>query len=89
MGRIFRAQCQHLTPRTLENWLEGNAGVEPAQGGFLLHYFDKAGLSGYFFNHANDCGGNHLRSESCVLWPTGLDRREGRIIGLKLDLRSQ
>ena len=25
----------------LENWLEGNAGVEPAQGGFLLHYLDK------------------------------------------------
>ena len=41
MGRIFRAQCQHLTPRTLENWLEGNAGVEPTQGGFLLHYLDK------------------------------------------------
>ena len=27
----------------LENWLEGNAGVEPAQGGFLLHYLDKLG----------------------------------------------
>jgi hypothetical protein len=25
----------------LENWLEGNAGVEPDQGGFLLHYLDK------------------------------------------------
>jgi Protein of Unknown function (DUF2784) len=25
----------------LENWLEGKAGVEPAQGGFLLHYLDK------------------------------------------------
>ena len=25
----------------LENWLEGYAGVEPAQGGFLLHYLDK------------------------------------------------
>ncbi len=25
----------------LENWLERNAGVEPAQGGFLLHYLDK------------------------------------------------
>ena len=25
----------------LENWLEGNAGVEPYQGGFLLHYLDK------------------------------------------------
>src|ERR1019366_8687600 len=49
----------------------------------------QAGLSGYFFNHANDCGGNHLRSESCVLWPAGLDRREGRTIGLELDRRSQ
>lgn len=25
----------------LENWLESNAGVEPAQGGFLLHYLDE------------------------------------------------
>jgi hypothetical protein len=26
---------------TLENWLEAKAGVEPYQGGFLLHYLDK------------------------------------------------
>lgn len=25
----------------LENWLEGRSGVEPYQGGFLLHYLDK------------------------------------------------
>jgi hypothetical protein len=25
----------------LENWLEGKIGVEPYQGGFLLHYLDK------------------------------------------------
>jgi Protein of Unknown function (DUF2784) len=25
----------------LENWLEQKAGVEPYQGGFLLHYMDK------------------------------------------------
>ena len=25
----------------LENWLEGRAGVEPDQGGFLLRYLDK------------------------------------------------
>jgi hypothetical protein len=25
----------------LENWLEGRAGVEPYQGGFLLHYLDR------------------------------------------------
>src|SRR5499425_3684342 len=25
----------------LENWLEEKAGVEPYQGGFLLHYMDK------------------------------------------------
>jgi len=25
----------------LENWLEGRAGIEPFQGGFLLHYLDK------------------------------------------------
>jgi uncharacterized protein DUF2784 len=25
----------------LENWFEGKAGVQPYQGGFLLHYLDK------------------------------------------------
>jgi hypothetical protein len=25
----------------LENWFEGRAGIEPYQGGFLLHYLDK------------------------------------------------
>jgi hypothetical protein len=25
----------------LENWLEGRAGIEPYQGGFLLHYLDE------------------------------------------------
>src|SRR5258708_34670056 len=25
----------------LENWLEAAAGVQPYQGGFLLHYLDK------------------------------------------------
>jgi hypothetical protein len=25
----------------LENWLEGRVGVDPYQGGFLLHYLDK------------------------------------------------
>jgi hypothetical protein len=25
----------------LENWLEGKAGIEPYQGGFLLHYLDR------------------------------------------------
>ena len=25
----------------LENWLEGRAGIEPYQRGFLLHYLDK------------------------------------------------
>jgi hypothetical protein len=25
----------------LENWLEAKAGVQPYQGGFLLHYMDK------------------------------------------------
>ena len=25
----------------LEDWLEGRAGIEPYQGGFLLHYLDK------------------------------------------------
>ena len=26
---------------TLENWLESQAGLQPYQGGFLLHYLDK------------------------------------------------
>jgi hypothetical protein len=33
-----------LWPRALtvlENWLEAKAGVQPYQGGFLLHYLDK------------------------------------------------
>ena len=25
----------------LESWLEGKAGIQPYQGGFLLHYLDK------------------------------------------------
>jgi hypothetical protein len=25
----------------LENWFEAKAGVQPYQGGFLLHYLDK------------------------------------------------
>ena len=25
----------------LEDWLEGKAGIQPYQGGFLLHYLDK------------------------------------------------
>lgn len=25
----------------LENWFEGKAGVEPYQGGFMLHYLDR------------------------------------------------
>ena len=25
----------------LENWLEDKAGIQPYQGGFLLHYLDK------------------------------------------------
>src|SRR5919198_4628691 len=27
----------------LENWLEARAGVEPYEGGFLLHYLDRLG----------------------------------------------
>ena len=57
----------------LENWLEGNAGVEPEKGGFLLHYFGQTGLSGYFLSHVNDCGGNRLRPESGFLRLESLD----------------
>jgi hypothetical protein len=76
----------------LENWLERNAGVEPDQGGVPAPLLGQAGLPGYFFNHANDCGRNHLRSESCILWLANLDgsiswaRQTTR---LEFDLRSQ
>jgi hypothetical protein len=39
---IFTELLPWPCPRTLlENWLEAKAGVEPYQGGFLLHYLDK------------------------------------------------
>jgi len=39
---IFTELLPWPCPLTLlENWLEGKAGVEPYQGGFLLHYLDK------------------------------------------------
>ena len=39
---IFTELLPWPCPLTLlENWLERNAGVEPDQGGFLLHYLDK------------------------------------------------
>jgi hypothetical protein len=39
---IFTELMPWPCPLTLlENWLEQKAGVEPYQGGFLLHYMDK------------------------------------------------
>ena len=39
---IFTELLPWLCPLTLlENWLEARAGVQPYQGGFLLHYLDK------------------------------------------------
>jgi hypothetical protein len=39
---IFSELLPWPCPLTLlENWLEQKAGVEPYQGGFLLHYMDK------------------------------------------------
>ncbi len=39
---IFTELLPWPCPLTLlENWLEAKAGVEPYQGGFLLHYLDK------------------------------------------------
>jgi hypothetical protein len=38
---IFTELIPGICPLTiLENWLEGQAGVQPYQGGFLLHYLD-------------------------------------------------
>src|SRR5271166_1908020 len=34
----------------LENWLEGRGGIEPYQGGFLLHYLDKLVYPNISFN---------------------------------------
>lgn len=39
---IFTELLPWPCPLTLlENWLEYKAGIEPYQGGFLLHYLDK------------------------------------------------
>jgi Protein of Unknown function (DUF2784) len=43
---LFWGILTELTPSPcpltlLENWLEKRAGIEPYQGGFLLHYLDK------------------------------------------------
>ena len=41
-GESLRNCFFGLVPLTvLENWLEAKAGVQPYQGGFLLHYLDK------------------------------------------------
>jgi energy-coupling factor transporter transmembrane protein EcfT len=38
---IFMELAPWPCPLTLlENWLEAKAGIEPYQGGFLLHYLD-------------------------------------------------
>ena len=46
VGSLVWGILTELTPwpcplTLLENWLELKAGVEPYQGGFLLHYLDK------------------------------------------------
>jgi hypothetical protein len=41
VGGLFSAMFLAGNVTLLENWLEGKAGVEPYQGGFLLHYLDK------------------------------------------------
>ena len=46
IGSLIWGVLTELTPwpcpfTLLENWLEQKAGVEPYQGGFLLHYMDK------------------------------------------------
>ena len=46
VGSLIWGILTELLPWTcpltlLENWLEGRAGVEPYQDGFLLHYLDR------------------------------------------------
>ena len=38
----------------LENWLEGRAGVEPYQDGFLLHYLDRLVYPDIFCKRSGD-----------------------------------
>jgi len=61
---IFTELLPSPCPMTvLENWLEGNAGVEPYQGGFLLHYLDKLVYPNIFVDSANHRGRICLCSE--------------------------
>ena len=46
----------------LENWLEGNAGVQPDQERVPAPLLGQARLSGYFFQRVNDRGGNRLHA---------------------------
>jgi len=41
LGNSHGADALALSVNSVENWLEQKAGVEPYQGGFLLHYMDK------------------------------------------------
>ena len=72
---ILRELLPWPSPLTvLENWLEAKSGVEPYQGGFLLHYLDKLVYPDVSATVLTIAGGDHLRSESCLLRPANLDR---------------
>jgi hypothetical protein len=40
-GMLTGVFCYVCPLTLLENWLEQRAGIEPYQGGFVLHYLDK------------------------------------------------
>ncbi len=48
----------------LENWFEAKAGVQPYQGGFLLHYLDKLVYP--------DISATILTVAGMIIWPPNL-----------------
>src|SRR5213593_2518251 len=56
----------------LENWLEARAGVEPYEGGFLLHYLDRLFYPDVYRSDGSRCIG--MRFEPCVVCPANLVR---------------
>ena len=71
---IFTELFPWRCPLTLlENWLEAKAGVQPYQGGFLLHYMDKLGLSGSFCHCVDSGWRDRLHLQPCARWKAGVE----------------
>ncbi len=63
----------------LENWFEAKAGVQPYQGGFLLHYLDKLVYPDISATVLTACRRLRLRSQSCPLRTADVDRPQSLI----------